>query len=48
VSLLVGEEEYRSYDAGRLADHIIDFSLAAIGLRPPVGGKRAGVEKAAR
>jgi AcrR family transcriptional regulator len=37
VSLLVGEEEYRRYDADRLAEHIIDFSFAALGLRPPVG-----------
>jgi AcrR family transcriptional regulator len=48
VSLLVGEEEYRSYDAGRLAEHIIDFSFAAIGLRPPLGGKRVANERASR
>jgi AcrR family transcriptional regulator len=47
VSLLVGEEEYRNYDADRLADHITEFSFAALGLRPPLGGKRAA-EKAAR
>lgn len=35
LSLLVGEEEYRSYDAQSLADHITEFSLAALGLRPP-------------
>jgi AcrR family transcriptional regulator len=40
VSLLVGEEEYRSYDADRLAEHITEFSLAALGLRPPLGYKR--------
>jgi AcrR family transcriptional regulator len=42
VSLLVGEEEYRNYDADRLAAHITEFSLAALGLRPPIGsaGKR--------
>jgi TetR/AcrR family transcriptional regulator, regulator of cefoperazone and chloramphenicol sensitivity len=47
VSLLVGEEEYRSYDADRLAEHIIEFSFAALGLRPALGGKRS-TEKAAR
>ena len=46
VSLLVGEEEYRNYDASRLAEHIIDFSFAALGLRPALGGKRS-TEKAA-
>jgi AcrR family transcriptional regulator len=35
VSLLVGEEEYRSYDPQLLADHIAHFSLAALGLNPP-------------
>jgi TetR/AcrR family transcriptional regulator, regulator of cefoperazone and chloramphenicol sensitivity len=40
VSLLVGEEEYRGYDADRLADHITDFSFAALGLRPALGGER--------
>jgi AcrR family transcriptional regulator len=44
VSLLVGEEEYRSYDADRLADHITEFSLAAIGLRPALGRKRAAAD----
>jgi AcrR family transcriptional regulator len=48
VSLLVGEEEYRSYDAERLADHIIDFSLAALGLRPALGGRRSAADKVAR
>ncbi len=47
VALLVGEEEYRSYDADRLAEHIIEFSFAALGLRPSLGGKRTP-EKAAR
>jgi hypothetical protein len=32
VGMLVGEEEFRSYDAARLADHIAAFSLAALGL----------------
>jgi TetR/AcrR family transcriptional regulator, regulator of cefoperazone and chloramphenicol sensitivity len=48
VSLLVGEDEYRTYDADRLAEHITEFSLAALGLRPALGGKRAVAEKAAR
>ncbi|HKI35372.1 MAG TPA: CerR family C-terminal domain-containing protein [Gemmataceae bacterium] len=37
VALLVGEEEYRTYDTARLAEHIIEFSFAALGLRPPLG-----------
>jgi AcrR family transcriptional regulator len=41
VSLLVGEEEYRTYDADRLAEHITAFSFAALGLRPPLGGTTA-------
>jgi TetR/AcrR family transcriptional regulator, regulator of cefoperazone and chloramphenicol sensitivity len=30
IPLVVGEEEFRSYTADRLADHIADFSLAAL------------------
>jgi AcrR family transcriptional regulator len=41
VVQLVGEAEFRSYDADLLAGHITEFSLAALGLRPPVGGRRA-------
>ncbi len=37
---LVGEEEFRSYDTDTLASHITEFSLAALGLRPPVAGRR--------
>jgi len=37
VALLVGEEEYRTYDVDRLAEHIVAFSLAALGLGPPIG-----------
>jgi len=37
VALLVGEEEYRTYDVDCLAEHIIAFSLAALGLAPPIG-----------
>jgi AcrR family transcriptional regulator len=35
VGLVVGAEEFRAYDAARLAEHIADFSLAALGLRQP-------------
>ena len=31
AALLVGEDEYRTYDIARLADHIARFSLAAVG-----------------
>jgi AcrR family transcriptional regulator len=37
TALLVGEEEHRAYDATLLADHIIEFSLAALGLGKPCG-----------
>jgi len=33
--LLVGEEEYRTYDVARLTDHITRFSLAALGHGSP-------------
>jgi TetR/AcrR family transcriptional regulator, regulator of cefoperazone and chloramphenicol sensitivity len=32
LALVVGEEEYRSYDPARVANHIADFSLRALGL----------------
>ena len=32
ISMLVGEEEYSKYDVALLADHITQFSLAALGL----------------
>src|SRR5262249_33318482 len=35
VTLLVGDEEARSYDAPLLAEHITRFSLAALGLEKP-------------
>ncbi len=35
---LVGEEEYRSYDVARLADHVTRFSLAALGHEEPAVG----------
>jgi AcrR family transcriptional regulator len=34
VAQLVGEEEFRSYDSAALAEHITDFSFAALGLKP--------------
>jgi AcrR family transcriptional regulator len=37
VNLLVGEEEFRTYDAARLAEHITAFSLAALGLETGPG-----------
>jgi len=37
--LLVGEAEYRTYDVARLANHVAQFSLAALGHgRPPWAG----------
>jgi len=36
VSTLVGEEEHRTYDATLLAEHITQFSLAALGLEEPI------------
>jgi AcrR family transcriptional regulator len=35
IALLVGPEEYRTYDAKLIADHITQFSLAALGLELP-------------
>jgi AcrR family transcriptional regulator len=37
ITLLVGEEEFRTYDADLLAEHIAAFSLAALGLTRPQG-----------
>jgi AcrR family transcriptional regulator len=37
VANLVGEDEYRTWNPDHLAEHILHFSLAALGLRPPVG-----------
>jgi AcrR family transcriptional regulator len=36
VKILVGEDEYRTYDARLLADHIAQFTLAALGIESPV------------
>ncbi len=33
--LLVGETEYRTFDVTRLADHVAQFSLAALGQAEP-------------
>jgi AcrR family transcriptional regulator len=38
VKILVGEEESQAYDAALLAEHVTQFSLAALGLGPPLGG----------
>jgi AcrR family transcriptional regulator len=40
VALLVGEEEHRTYGAALLADHITQFSLAALGLEKPSAKQR--------
>ncbi len=45
AAILVGEDLYRSFDVARVADHITRFSLAALGLGPPVVGP-AAAEKA--
>jgi hypothetical protein len=40
ITLLIGEEEYRRLTTARLAEHIAEFSLAALGYVPPLkGGK---------
>lgn len=36
VKLMAGEETFRTFDLGRLTDHISRFSLAALGCAPPV------------
>lgn len=42
ISQMVGEEETRGYTAERLAEHIADFSLRAVGLAgKPVDAERA-------
>jgi AcrR family transcriptional regulator len=40
VELMIGEPEFGSYDAACLAEHIADFSLAAIGLASPLNTPR--------
>jgi AcrR family transcriptional regulator len=46
VSMLVGEEEHRRYDPTLLAEHITQFSLAALGLSKPQGGPAKRASKA--
>jgi hypothetical protein len=38
IRLLIGNEAYQSLTLERLADHIADFSLAALGYGPAVTG----------
>jgi len=45
VGLLVGEEEFRTYDAAQLADHIGSFSLAALGLERAIPATTAPAGK---
>lgn len=50
AALLVGEEEFRGMDLEYLTDHIAGFSLAALGLAPPLdarGETSAGVPQTA-
>jgi TetR/AcrR family transcriptional regulator, regulator of cefoperazone and chloramphenicol sensitivity len=42
VAHLVGEEEARTYDSALLAEHITEFSFAALGLNPT---KKAGASR---
>jgi AcrR family transcriptional regulator len=39
IKLLVGADEFRTYDARVIGDHIAQFSLAALGLGPPLVGR---------
>jgi AcrR family transcriptional regulator len=36
LKILVGEEQFQKMDAAKVAEHITQFSLAALGLRPPL------------
>lgn len=36
INLLVGEDKAQAYDAERIGRHVADFSLAALGLAPPL------------
>jgi AcrR family transcriptional regulator len=45
ITKVVGEEEVAGYTADRLAEHIADFSLAALGLARPMGERGAPVEQ---
>jgi TetR/AcrR family transcriptional regulator, regulator of cefoperazone and chloramphenicol sensitivity len=48
VSMLVGEEEHRTYDAALLTEHITQFSLAALGLEQPIRKLARGKGSASR
>jgi TetR/AcrR family transcriptional regulator, regulator of cefoperazone and chloramphenicol sensitivity len=39
VTQLVGEDEARNYDSALLAEHIAEFSLAALGMGPNTGSR---------
>lgn len=43
--LLVGQQEYDTYDIARLADHIAQFSLAGLGHAEPVGPRSRKVAR---
>jgi AcrR family transcriptional regulator len=45
VSMLVGEEEHRTYDVALLTEHITQFSLAALGVEKPI--RKTGKAKGA-
>jgi AcrR family transcriptional regulator len=45
ISQLVSPEEFARYDADRLAEHIADFSLAALGLKAEGGKRKATLSK---
>lgn len=43
LTRVVGEEEYRTFTPERLAEHIVAFSLAALGVKaPPAEGEESG------
>jgi AcrR family transcriptional regulator len=48
IAQLVGPEEFARYDADRLAEHIADFSLAALGLTESGKRKAEGGKKTAK
>jgi AcrR family transcriptional regulator len=48
IELLVGEEKFKRFDAGLLAEHITQFSLAALGLIPsPFAARPAATQSRA-
>src|SRR5262249_50972407 len=40
IPQIVGEEEFRGYDAATLAEHFADFNLAALGVEPPLTNRK--------